>query len=601
LPDEEANSAGNLNKDRTFLAESMTGWAPLDQAAVQSSRMRALLAPVIVILALGFAVLVVAIGYFVHVQDQTEIQKSEAITRTSLDVEKQQISDILDSYAWWDEAVDQVRGKLDPKWLDDNVGSYQTQSHDITASFIVGSSDETLVAFIDGKSVNATALGSLKGGLDLLIKWTRLSSQIEPAAATGILMLGNQPMVVGAEAITPELGSPLWPADKPRCVLIFGRPFDRALLDRVSNRAGATGLRVLGEREAPLLATLPLVNPNGTTVASLTWPPDLPALRLIWPLIPFIGALLAIALGLLWWFLHRLRAVGDTLHRQAIVIHQIQDAIFGADFDGAIANWNAGAARMFGFSREQVIGQPLSLIYPDLSPQMLADGVEAFRAGKESVELQVSARRKSGDVFPAHLSLFPVKGDHGEVVGTIGYGLDISKQKQLEAKLEELATVDELTGAYNRRYLQTHAPVEVQRAQRFKRPLSFLFLDLDHFKRVNDRFGHPFGDLVLAMFSTVCRRALRPSDVLVRYGGEEFLVMLPEAGLDQALAVAQRLASDVKQTRFSLDPPFQGLTVSIGVSELRQSGDSFEAILERVDRATYRAKQLGRDRIETEL
>jgi diguanylate cyclase (GGDEF)-like protein/PAS domain S-box-containing protein len=408
-------------------------------------------------------------------------------------------------------------------------------------------------------------------------------------------------MVVGAEAITPELGYPLWPAKLPRCVLIFGRPLDEALLSRVSGRAQISGLHLVGKAEVALQATLPLVGPNGTTIATLTWTPDLPSQRLIWPLVPAVGALLASALGLLWWFLHRLRGLGDTLLRQAIVIYQIQDAIFGTDSEGAIANWNAGAARMFGYSRGQVIGRPLSLIYPDLAPQALADGVAAFKAGKESVELELSARRQTGDVFPAHVSLFPIRSKLGEIVGTIGYGLDISRQKQLEAKLEELATVDVLTGAYNRRYLQAHAPVEVQRAQRFKRPLSFLFLDLDHFKQVNDRFGHPFGDLVLTMFSAVCRRALRPSDVFVRYGGEEFLIMLPESGLDQALAVAQRLAADVRQTTFSLDPPFRGLTVSTGVSQLRESGDTFETILARIDRATYRAKELGRDRIETEL
>lgn len=589
-----------MNRERTNLADVSTGWVPLDQVSVQSSRVRTLLAPVVITVVLGFLILVVSTGYFIQVQDQTEIRRSQALTRATLEVEKQQISDILDAYAWWNDAVAQVKGKLDPTWLDNNVGSYQTHSHRITASFIVGSDDRTLAAFLDGKAANADALESLRGGLDLLIRWTRSSSQTEPVAATGILMLGDQPMVVGAEAITPELGYPLWPAKLPRCVLVFGRPLDQALLSRVSGRAQISGLRVLGQGEVPLLATLPLVSPDGTTVASLTWTPELPSRRLIWPLVPAVGAFLACALGLFWWFLHRLRSLGDTLVRQAIVIYQIQDAIFGTDSEGEIANWNAGAARMFGYSREQVIGRPLSLIYPDLASRSLSDGLAAFREGKESVELELSARRKNGEVFPAHVSLFPIRSKLGEIVGTIGYGLDISKQKQLEAKLEELATVDVLTGAYNRRYLQTQAPVEVQRAQRFRRPLSFLFLDLDHFKQVNDRFGHQFGDLVLTMFSAVCRRALRPSDVFVRYGGEEFLIMLPESGLDQALAVAQRLSSEVRGTTFSLDPPFRGLTVSIGVSELRESGDTFEAILERIDRATYRAKELGRDRVETE-
>ncbi len=130
---------------------------------------------------------------------------------------------------------------------------------------------------------------------------------------------------------------------------------------------------------------------------------------------------------------------------------------------------------MFGYSRGQVIGQPLSLIYPGSCPTGARRWRCSVQGGQESVELELSARRQTGDVFPAHVSLFPIRSKLGEIVGTIGYGLDISRQKQLEAKLEELATVDVLTGAYNRRYLQAHAPVEVQRAQRFKRPLSFCF------------------------------------------------------------------------------------------------------------------------------
>ena len=171
----------------------------------------------------------------------------------------------------------------------------------------------------------------------------------------------------------------------------------------------------------------------------------------------------------------------------------------------------------------------------------------------------------------------------------------------LEAKLELLATVDELTGAHNRRSILTQAEIELRRSLRFNRPLALLFLDIDHFKQVNDRFGHKTGDIVLSTFSNVCRGALRPSDMVGRFGGEEFLVVLPETGLNQAVTVAERLMEHVRRTVFSADLPARGITTSVGVTAIRGPDDTVEAALERIDRALYRAKELGRDRIETEL
>jgi diguanylate cyclase (GGDEF)-like protein len=187
----------------------------------------------------------------------------------------------------------------------------------------------------------------------------------------------------------------------------------------------------------------------------------------------------------------------------------------------------------------------------------------------------------------------------GRFAGMVGYGLDITVQKDLERRLEELATVDELTGACNRRYLQIHGPIELQRARRFRRPLAAMMIDLDHFKRVNDRFGHQFGDLVLSMLCELCRKALRPSDIFVRYGGEEFVVLMPETELSEALTAARRLANRIRTTVFSADPAIQGLTVSIGVCALEPADGDIGALVNRADGAMYRAKQLGRDRVES--
>jgi diguanylate cyclase (GGDEF)-like protein len=125
-------------------------------------------------------------------------------------------------------------------------------------------------------------------------------------------------------------------------------------------------------------------------------------------------------------------------------------------------------------------------------------------------------------------------------------------------------------------------------------------MDIDHFKQVNDHYGHKFGDLVLATFSTICQSKLRPSDVFARYGGEEFILMLPETDITQAGVVAERLRVALRQTDFGDNPVMHGIGVSVGITGLRGPQDTLSAILERVDRALYRAKAGGRDRVEVE-
>jgi diguanylate cyclase (GGDEF)-like protein/PAS domain S-box-containing protein len=255
---------------------------------------------------------------------------------------------------------------------------------------------------------------------------------------------------------------------------------------------------------------------------------------------------------------------------------------------------------MFGYERAEMMGKPAGMLLTTAeSDAELGAIVRSFDHGREYADLEVSMRAKTGEDFPVQLFLSPIRDAAHRTVGTIGYHVDISERKRLEGRLEQLATVDELTGAYNRRYLLEHGPIELERARRFKRGLSFLFIDLDHFKAVNDRFGHGFGDMVLATFAHTCRSVLRPPDIFVRYGGEEFVIVMPETNEEQATTVAARLAKRVRETVFSSNPPFQGLTISVGVTAFRDTDKGITEILDRADKAVYRAKQLGRDRVET--
>ena len=166
------------------------------------------------------------------------------------------------------------------------------------------------------------------------------------------------------------------------------------------------------------------------------------------------------------------------------------------------------------------------------------------------------------------------------------------------ARLEQQAGTDTLTGLANRRVFAERLGVEYRRALRYGRPLSVLMVDLDHFKQINDRHGHPCGDRVLSEVAALVRSNVRESDLVARYGGEEFVVMLPEAQLSEALVVAEKLRAAVAALLVEDERASVQLTTSIGVAARPASAPRDEEDLIRLaDEALYRAKAAGRDRV----
>lgn len=164
-------------------------------------------------------------------------------------------------------------------------------------------------------------------------------------------------------------------------------------------------------------------------------------------------------------------------------------------------------------------------------------------------------------------------------------------------KLESLANVDSLTGVLNRRKVMESFELECYRAQRTGKPLSVMMLDLDRFKHINDEYGHLAGDEVLVAVGRQIRANLRPYDLAGRYGGEEFVLVLPDTELDEATAIAERIRTTIKNGDTVLNSHAISVTVSIGVSCLWKGDTSFSQSLERADRALYQAKASGRDRV----
>ncbi len=164
-------------------------------------------------------------------------------------------------------------------------------------------------------------------------------------------------------------------------------------------------------------------------------------------------------------------------------------------------------------------------------------------------------------------------------------------------ELLQLASTDILTGLANRRAIRQLAEAEIRRAKRYQKDLAVLMLDIDHFKHINDKYGHAAGDKVLAEFATLCQHSIRDSDLAARYGGEEFVILLPEIDIKTAILSAERIRTTIAEHQFRLtDGSDIAVTCSIGIAMYLPGQDNLDKLLLRADQALYQAKHQGRNR-----
>ena len=279
-------------------------------------------------------------------------------------------------------------------------------------------------------------------------------------------------------------------------------------------------------------------------------------------------------------------------------------ALWGADL--GLWDWDvrAGTITCNGPWAELLGCQPseLQLSYDEweqhIHPRDLAAVRDALRAHLDQrtpcYQTEYRLRRKDEDWIWVLLRGKVIARDpNGQPTRVCGIVMDISERKRLEERLRRLAITDPLTGAFNRRYLLQVMEREISRVQRHARPLSLIMFDIDHFKQVNDTFGHERGDAVLKGIAALVRERLRHSDIFVRWGGEEFMVLATETDLSQALALAELLRTALRQSPF---PDVGAITISIGVTQYRPN-ETLDQWLKRVDDLVYQVKREGRDHI----
>lgn len=242
------------------------------------------------------------------------------------------------------------------------------------------------------------------------------------------------------------------------------------------------------------------------------------------------------------------------------------------------------------------MGRFLELIHPDDRDEFRRKDLEANRRGTTFfMELRVVT--VDGEQKWLRLSSSKGRAGGGRLPIWSGYMIDITDTKRLESALNDRATHDFLTGLANRHYFQRQFETELARGKRSGRGCALLLVDLDHFKRVNDRYGHAAGDHVLKAMADLVQNRLRAADTFARWGGEEFCILLPETGRVEALEVAERIRRDVEMHAFGqeLEMPIR-ITLSIGLTEVDPGIDRMETGMRRADKALYEAKRAGRNR-----
>ncbi|WP_238984335.1 sensor domain-containing protein [Billgrantia kenyensis] len=265
--------------------------------------------------------------------------------------------------------------------------------------------------------------------------------------------------------------------------------------------------------------------------------------------------------------------------------------IAGADM--RIEQVNQAFTQITGYSADEVIGE---------TPRMFKSGrhgpefyAELWKTLRETGHWQgeIWNRNKQGKIYPVWQSITAVKEERGEVRHYVSVFHDIADRKSVERELAEEATRDHLTGAANRRAFDRALVTAVRAAREQGAEIALLLFDIDHFKSVNDHHGHEVGDRILLALTELVQKRLRKNDLLARWGGEEFTLLLLDTPLKGAWQLAERLRHDIEHARL----PGPRVTVSIGLTGYR-SGDSARDLIQRADAALYRAKRSGRNRVE---
>lgn len=284
--------------------------------------------------------------------------------------------------------------------------------------------------------------------------------------------------------------------------------------------------------------------------------------------------------------------IGQSLYEQLFQNNGVPMLLIDPVADGRIVDANLAATRLYGYSRDEICQKhtwEINTMGRDVLPVM--HEVARLPGGHKPLNFI----HKLADGTTRHVQTYagPMELDGKRLM--LGIVHDTSEQKRLEEELQKAALQDPLTGLWNRRHLIRLAHGAHAQMQRYGQIFSVMLIDVDHFKSINDIYGHHKGDEVLILLARTLESRIRESDSVCRWGGEEFVIFLPQTNREGGLLMAESIRQHIEHLR---QTDFPNLTVSIGVAQCQASEDT-DILFRRVDKALYRAKALGRNRVES--
>ena len=284
------------------------------------------------------------------------------------------------------------------------------------------------------------------------------------------------------------------------------------------------------------------------------------------------------------------------------IVMESADAVVAVTLDQKVVLFSPSAQKLFGYSRDEMIGKPLDTLMPQRYRGDHAEKLEEFHSKGSSARYMgerkshLSGLHKDGTELLLGATILTVTTERGPIM--VAMLRDISERITFQNELTRLASADPLTGQLNRRAFLESFEREWSRAFRYKTGLSLLMFDLDHFKHINDAYGHDVGDLVICRFAELVHSSLRDIDIFGRWGGEEFIAALPHTDIGTARSVAERMRERIAHQQFEAEghEPFS-VTVSIGLADIGAGGTAHQQMIKFADNALYEAKNAGRNQV----
>ncbi len=313
-----------------------------------------------------------------------------------------------------------------------------------------------------------------------------------------------------------------------------------------------------------------------------------------------------------------LEALQDELRSLNRAVEQSPVSIIITDLESKIEYVNPTFTRVTGYTKEEVLGKNPRILNSGKTARSTYNDLWGTLTQGQEWRGEFLNRKKDGTIYNELAIISAIFNDEGKPTHYLAVKEDITERKQAElalqkannnltnslAKVEKLQVLlrdmairDALTGLYNRHYLNETLEREFKRSERENKPLTFMIMDIDHFKKVNDTWGHPAGDAVLVALAELLRSSLRESDILCRLGGEEFLLVLPNLNQSDGLKLAETICKKCEEMPVYYEGQEMHVTVSIGMAIFPSHGNNFGEMLAAADKALYQSKHCGRNKV----